>query len=213
MITLGIDTSSAVSSIALVRDGIVYEQRQHTDAKRHAETLAPMIAEILTDRSSISNIACGVGPGPYTGVRAGVATAQALALALGVPVFGICSLDAIAEDVRETHLPQQPFTVGIDAKRAEMYWAQYASDGTRVAGPRISPREDVAGFGPPQWYPHAVSVATLAQRALANGAVISPHPIVLSAHGTDDGSTEQALKGQVLLAPRPLYVRRPDVTL
>jgi tRNA threonylcarbamoyl adenosine modification protein YeaZ len=171
-----------------------------------------MIAELLNDRGSISNIACGVGPGPYTGVRAGVASAQALGLALSIPVIGVCSLDALADQVREAEQPQQQFMVAIDAKRAEMYWAQYASNGERLAGPRIAPRADITAYGPPEWFPHAVGVAMVAQRALAQGIAISAQPITLSAHGTDDGATELALQGQVLLAPRPLYVRRPDVT-
>lgn len=217
MITLAIDTSSAHSSVALVHDGTVLAHREHTDAKRHAETLAPMLTDVLDgwggDRASITNIACGVGPGPYTGVRAGVASAQALGLALGVPVFGVCSLDALADGVREAEQPSQPFAVAIDAKRSEMYWAQYAANGERLAGPRIAPRADVTAYGPPAWFPTASAVAMIAQRALAAGVSVVEPSITLSDHGTDDGATERALLGHVLLAPRPLYVRRPDVTV
>jgi len=217
VITVALDTSSAHSSVALVHDGTVLVHREHSDAKRHAETLAPMLTDLLDtwggDRASISNIACGVGPGPYTGVRAGVASAQALGLALGVPVFGVCSLDALAEHVREVECPSQPFTVTIDAKRSEMYWAQYAASGERIAGPRIALRSDVTAYGPPAWFPSASAVALIAQRALAAGLSVVETSITLSDHGMDDGATEHVLLGQVLLAPRPLYVRRPDVTV
>ena len=87
----------------------------------------------------------GCGPGPFTGLRVGMATAAAYGHALGVPVFGVCSLDAIGGQTAGEVL------VVTDARRREVYWARYA-DGVRVDGPGVAaaadarrPSEQVAG--------------------------------------------------------------------
>lgn len=215
MITLAIDTASAVSSVALVRDGSVIESDACDDVRRHAETLAPMLHHVLrrVDRSELSNIACGVGPGPYTGVRAGVVSAQALGYALGVDVVGVCSLDALADVVRTSVTWADSFTVAIDAKRREVYWAHYSAEGVRIDGPHIADAPSIEAYGPPEWVPTAGGVGLLAQRALQAGHGVEDIEIGLSEHGTDDGATARSLSGRVLLPPRPLYVRRPDVTV
>jgi tRNA threonylcarbamoyladenosine biosynthesis protein TsaB len=210
MITLGIDTSTARSSVALVSGNDVLQTREVVDARRHVETLAEMVRDVLGDHQ-LDAIGCGVGPGPYTGVRAGVVTAQMLGLARQVPVYGICSLDALAQQF----LGAEPFTVGIDARRREVYWAQYDGAGRRLDGPRILPadtRIDV-GFGVTDHTPHAVDVARLVNRALASGERVSDVDVTLVQHGTDDGSTAAAVHDRTLLPPFPLYVRRPDVTV
>lgn len=215
MITLAIDTSSAISSVALIEDGHVLAGREHRDGRRHAETLAPMIVELLQEcgQPAITNIACGVGPGPYTGVRAGIATAQAFGLARRIDVVGICSLDALAYDVHQEEKPDSEFTVMIDAKRAEVYWATYDGFGQRLTGPHIHPVASIQGYGPPDWFPSASAVGVIAQRFIALGNVVTAPEISLSIHGTDDGATADALRGLTLLNPAPLYVRRPDVTI
>ena len=79
-----------------------------------------------------------MGPGPFTGLRVGIAFAQSFALARQIPVIGICSLDAIAID-------KDQYTVAIDARRKEIYWASY-QDGIRVAGPSVNKPAEVANF-------------------------------------------------------------------
>lgn len=215
MITVAIDTASAVSSVALIDDGVVIAADAQHDARRHAETLAPMLQSLLeqVERSAVTNIACGVGPGPYTGVRAGVASAQALGLALGVEVIGLCSLDALADIVQAEVFVADACTVAIDAKRHEWYWARYAADGTRIDGPHIALADSIDAYGPPTWLPDASAVGLRVQRLLAAGQVVSPIQIGLSEHGFDDGATARSLVDVSLLPPRPLYVRRPDVTV
>lgn len=215
MITLAIDTASAVSSVALIDDGVVLAADAQHDARRHAETLAPMLHALLqqVDRSAVTNIACGVGPGPYTGVRAGVASAQALGLALGVDVIGLCSLDALADIVRADVSVTEEFAVAIDAKRREWYWARYAADGVRIDGPHIALADSIDAFGPPTWLPNAAAIGLRVQRHVAAGLRVAPIQIGLSEHGFDDGATARSLADVALLPPRPLYVRRPDVTV
>ena len=79
-----------------------------------------------------------MGPGPFTGLRVGIAFAHTFGLARNIPVIGICSLDAIAID-------QSEYTVAIDARRKEIYWASY-KEGQRVAGPAVDKPADVDGF-------------------------------------------------------------------
>ena len=104
-----------------------------------------MIAEVLAEGSvavpELTVIACGVGPGPYTGLRVGLATAVAMSAALGIPVVGVCSLDVIAEQGRTS--TDLPLLVATDARRREVYAAAYA-DGRRVLGPVVLPPSDAA---------------------------------------------------------------------
>ncbi len=79
-----------------------------------------------------------MGPGPFTGLRVGIAFARAFAAARNIPVIGICSLDAIVVD-------QDEYTVAIDARRKEIYWARY-KDGIRVEGPAVNFPADVDGY-------------------------------------------------------------------
>jgi tRNA threonylcarbamoyl adenosine modification protein YeaZ len=79
-----------------------------------------------------------MGPGPYTGLRVGISFAHTFALARGIPVIGICTLDAIVVE-------QDEYTVAVDARRKEIYWAKYKS-GKRIAGPSVSKPAEVDGF-------------------------------------------------------------------
>ena len=204
---LAIDTSSALTSVAAVGGDVVVELA-HEDARRHAEVIAPLLAEVVAqiDVADVRLVACGVGPGPYTGLRVGIASAIALGIAWDVPVVGICSLDALAAEAQAS-APGQPVTVASDARRSEAYWARYSDTGTRVEGPRVSPRAEVAvELGQPR----AVWVARVAERH--RGAAITGEvgDLPLDAHGQDSGATAAALAGAVLLPPRPIYLRRPD---
>ena len=106
--------------------------------RAHNEQLIPTIEELLAAASltyaDLSAIVVGTGPGPFTGLRVGMATASALGVALHLPVHGVCTLDAIA------HGRTGEWLVAIDARRKEVYWATYA-DGKRLSGPNVSKPE------------------------------------------------------------------------
>jgi tRNA threonylcarbamoyl adenosine modification protein YeaZ len=208
MIALSLDTSSEVTSVALVSEDAVLCEREHRDARRHAEVLAELIDACLIE--SVDLVCCGVGPGPYTGLRAGIVSALALGLALDRPVYGICSLDALAQAVARSS-PGGPFDVGIDARRKETYWGRYDADGRRLAGPHIA--KDWQGYGMGDGrYPTAVDVGRLAIRAITSGEQPRPIEVPLAEHGTESGQTAAAIAHQTLLPARPLYIRRPDIT-
>ncbi len=239
---LGFDTSSALTSVAVTDGTRVVAERRHLDARRHAEVLAPMLAEVCADidTTTISAVACGVGPGPYTGLRVGIATALAVGMAWEIPVYGVCSLDAIAAAAFASGdwAGGGDVLVAADARRSEVYWARYSAGCVRIDGPRVGRPAEIdaellAGvwighgaaihadsFGrvvvlddaeDPLSYPQASWVAMRAGHLLAAGSSTDDRDVVpLDSHGDDRGATAMALRGAALLPPRPLYLRRPD---
>ena len=232
MVMLAVDTASAATSIALLDGDEVLAHEVHVDARSHAEVLAVMVQRGLNaaGRPRITSVACGVGPGAYTGLRVGVSSAQAYGLGWGVPVYGVCSLDAMAFAAAQRS--SGPFACAIDARRREIYWALYEASGMRVQGPFVTtPGEIDAAVRDLPWfgeiahsyaevlnsasaagvgYPDARDIAGFVHHHLSHGGQIDASPIELSAHGKDSGATSAALRGQALLPPLPLYVRRPD---
>lgn len=220
MLLLGLDTATPAVTVALHDGGQPLAQLVTVDAHRHAELLAPAIAKVIADagadRGDLTGVAVGVGPGPYTGLRVGIMSAKVLGAALGIPVFGVCSLDVIAADVRRG----RDFLVATDARRREVYWARYAADGRRVTGPRVSAPADVPvadrdlltvgegcliypsllpnGHGPT--YPAAATLCRVVAAALTAWA---------GAGGTGAGR-RPGDDSDVLLPAEPLYLRRPD---
>jgi tRNA threonylcarbamoyl adenosine modification protein YeaZ len=132
MLILAIDTS-AVASAALVSDDAlegVVASFSTEDTRSHAEVLAPGIEELLASAgvtgSDIDAIVTGVGPGPFTGLRSGIATARTLAFVWDRPLYGMMSLDAVALEVAESTAAAAEFLVVTDARRKEVYWARYS---------------------------------------------------------------------------------------
>lgn len=141
-IVLALDTSTPAVTAGLVRrdDLSVLAERVTVDPRAHAERLTPNVVAALADAgltmADLDAVVVGCGPGPFTGLRAGMATAAAYGHALGIPVHGVCSLDAIG--VRTTG----DALVVTDARRREVYWARYR-DGVRTHGPAVSAPADV----------------------------------------------------------------------
>jgi|SRR5690554_2663818 len=146
---LAIDTATAATAVALVSfapDGShqVLAQHRHVDPRAHAEVLAPLVDRILGQAglraADLAAIVAGDGPGPFTGLRVGLATAAAMAQALEIPVYGVCSLDGIGA---VTAGEEGPVLVATDARRREIYWALY-TDGRRITEPAVGRPADVA---------------------------------------------------------------------
>ena len=145
MIVLAIDTATpAVTAGVVRRDGTVevLAEKVRVDPRAHAEQLMPNVVAALADAGLVAGdldaVVVGCGPGPFTGLRVGMASAAAYGHALGVPVHGVCSLDAIGGDTTGEVL------VVTDARRREVYWARYR-DGRRVDGPAVNAPADVPG--------------------------------------------------------------------
>ncbi|MEU2091821.1 tRNA (adenosine(37)-N6)-threonylcarbamoyltransferase complex dimerization subunit type 1 TsaB [Nocardia beijingensis] len=187
--------------------------RVRVDPRAHAEVLTPQILECLTtagrSRTEIDAIVVGVGPGPFTGLRVGMATAAAFGDALGIPVYGVCSLDAIAADAAVDPAvpppvelpPAAELLVVTDARRREVYWARYRA-GARVAGPEVCKPSDLdAG--------DATAIAGSASHVDYFDLPVLPAETPSPA-GLVRVAAAELLSGSVPQPLVPLYLRRPD---
>lgn len=140
MTILAIDTSAAVSGALVSADGTALASVVINEQRRHAEQLAPLIADLLSQSglapTDITGVAVGTGPAPYTGLRVGLVTAQTFAFGVGVPAFGVCSLDALAAQASgELNLGAgTQILVVSDARRKEVYFARYEVTGKKRFG-------------------------------------------------------------------------------
>lgn len=210
VLLLALDTSTPAVTVALHDGGAVVAEATSVDARRHTEALMPQVVAALAqagaDRRDLTDIAVGVGPGPFTGLRVGLAAARTLGAALDVPVVGVCSLDVLAYAVVSgTEVPATDFVVATDARRREVYWARYDSAGVRRAGPSVGPADEVRAAADGYALPAAGAGARLYPEAFA--AVLDPeYPAAADlASAVVAGVVET-------LAPDPLYLRRPDAT-
>lgn len=191
---LAIDTATPAVLAGVVLDDTTLAERVTIDAHAHAEQLTPNIVAALKDCSlamdQLTAVVVGCGPGPFTGLRVGMATAAAYGHALGIPVFGVCSLDAIGVRTAGEVL------VVTDARRREVYWARY-SGGVRIDGPGVAAPADVPVSGAE----HVAGTLT-DPFGLPRVEPVYPSPAGLVAAVTDWDTTPGPLV--------PLYLRRPD---
>ncbi|BBX48295.1 tRNA (adenosine(37)-N6)-threonylcarbamoyltransferase complex dimerization subunit type 1 TsaB [Mycobacterium cookii] len=193
---LAIDTATPAVTAGIVADGSVLAERVTVDARAHAERLTPNVLVALADAgltmTDLNAVVVGCGPGPFTGLRVGMATAAAYGHALDVPVYGVCSLDAIGA------LTTGELLVVTDARRREVYWARYR-DGVRTDGPAVSAPADVDP-GP------ARSVAGSPDHAALFGLPCI-EPRYPTAAGLVAAVADWSAPPPALV---PMYLRRPD---
>ena len=198
-IVLAIDTATPAVTAGIVRVGEKVEVLAEVvtlDARAHAECLTPNVLAALADcdltMADVTGVVVGCGPGPFTGLRVGMATAAAYGHALGVPVHGVCSLDAIGG------LTDGDALVVTDARRREVYWARYR-DGVRVEGPDVSAATDVP---------------VGAARAVAGSpdhAALFDLPRLAATYPTSVGLVAAVADWDAEPEPLvPMYLRRPD---
>lgn len=200
---LAFDTATPLVTVALHDGERVVVEHSSDQPMKHGEHLAPLIARSLEDagivRQDLTAIAVGVGPGPFTGLRVGVVTARTLGFVLDIPVYGVCSLDAVALEVVENGgAAAGSFLVATDARRKEVYLASYDAAGRRLEGPVVTRPAEVATSAPvagagPELYPEAFSTPIAPTRPSAGWLATA-----VTAELVD------------LLDPEPLYLRRPD---
>jgi tRNA threonylcarbamoyl adenosine modification protein YeaZ len=172
----------------------VLAERAVPSGTRHAELLTPAIRDVLADAGSsladVEAVVTGLGPGPFTGLRVGIVTAAAVADARGLPVIGVCSLDAIGAGER---------TVVTDARRKEVYWAAYDASGARVEGPDVVRPEQLGRPGPFAGDP---AFAERLGRPVTAAEVTTAGLLRAAAPQLADPASAAPLV--------PLYLRRPD---
>lgn len=203
---LGIDTSLGTAVAVVEPDGAVRSEVESPDPRGHAEVIGTLIAQALAEASvspaDITQVAAGMGPGPFTGLRVGIAAARAFALGRAVPVVPVVSHDAIAatqligDALRGLDTP--PFAVVTDARRREFAYSVYDDLDAwglpvRRADPALAPRDEL----------DAILAALGAERRDA-GRVSAAMLGVVAARAT--------VAGRRIAGDEALYLRSPDVT-
>lgn len=194
---LAIDTSTGTSVAIVDRTGLGVV-RTSSDTRGHAERIGTFIAEVLAESgvrpSELDAVAVGMGPGPFTGLRVGIAAARTFALGAGVPLLTVVSHDAVAFG------EQEPVLVVTDARRRELAFSMYEAPGpdglpNRTAGPDLSPAAEIESAVTGYAGYRRIDAATIDAASLGRLALAR-----LDA-GAPDGPHE------------PVYLRAPDVTL
>lgn len=191
---LAIDTSAGTSVAVVDRDRGVLAARDSTDTRGHAEAIGTFIAECLAEAgvsvAELSGVVAGMGPGPFTGLRVGIAAARTFALGAGKPVIPMVSHDAVAFGCTE------PTLVVTDARRREVYWSLYGAADTaglpvRESGPALAKPDDLLT---PEGYTRL------------DAATISAAQLGLLAEA-------MFVHGRPFTGGEALYLRSPDVTM
>ncbi len=148
---LGLESSSRRGSLALLEDGRLVRSVEHEEPNSHAERLLPLLERLLAEagwpKSSLDRLGVGVGPGSFTGLRAGIALGEGLSVGLDRPLIGVGSLWAMAHGaLDEGTAGSGPCCALLDALRGELFAAVYSADRREVRAPLALPVEDVAGF-------------------------------------------------------------------
>ncbi|MGP4015404.1 tRNA (adenosine(37)-N6)-threonylcarbamoyltransferase complex dimerization subunit type 1 TsaB [Saccharopolyspora sp. 5N708] len=202
MLVIALDTSTPAVTAGLVAldDGHprALAERVTINPRAHGELLMPHLLDVLTEAghelADADAIVVGAGPGPFTGLRVGMATAAALGQACGRPVHPVCSLDAIAAQATA----DGDLLVATDARRKEVYWAAYDAARTRTDGPHVRRPAEVPTHG---FTAAAGEMADALDLDVVGPRYPTPVGLVRAAAG--------ALRAEP--APLvPLYLRRPD---
>ena len=189
-ISLAIDTSTSRTSVAIIDRGVLLWDSYRDGATSHGDAVPALVVEGLKVQPVIKRVVVGMGPGPFTGLRVGIAFARTFALARRIPVIGICSLDAVAALVHD----EDDFIVATDARRKEIYWAHYRG-AIRVEGPSVDLPAVIAAKGLPLFGEGAVKYS-IAQ----SEKVQFPDLLALV-------SLSENFEMRV---DEPLYIRHPD---
>jgi tRNA threonylcarbamoyladenosine biosynthesis protein TsaB len=213
VLLLAIDTATSAITVALHDGERVLAESSTLDPRRHGEYVAPAMAYVLAragrTAADVSAVVSGTGPGPFTGLRVGLVTARTFAFARGIPVFGVCSLDAMAHQawLEDAAGMGQSCVVATDARRKEVYWARYdvtARGAIRVGEPMVAKAGAIAG-----------EVRGL--RVIGRGAVLYAEsfgarvgPLDVGAGALADLAARRMAAGEELPEPEPMYLRRPD---
>ncbi len=195
---LAIDTSAGTSVAVVDRESGILAEHSSPDTRRHAEVIGQLIRACLDDSgvrvTDLSGVVAGMGPGPFTGLRVGIAAARAFAFAAGKPVVPVVSHDAIALGAPGAVL------VVTDARRHEVYWSTYSGTDAaglpvRVSGPHLARATELE-----------YSVDSFSDYLLMDGGQVSAGALGLVAELLH-------ANGRPFAADEALYLRSPDVTL
>ncbi|MBM3537673.1 MAG: tRNA (adenosine(37)-N6)-threonylcarbamoyltransferase complex dimerization subunit type 1 TsaB [Alphaproteobacteria bacterium] len=218
---LAIDCATAACSVAIWVDGAVHTVERREMSHGQGEALLPMIGRVRTRAGlafvELDRLAVTIGPGHFTGLRSGLAAARGLALATGLPLVGVTTLDAVAAAVPPPEREGAVLAVALDSKRAEAYVQAFAADGAPLAPPLARRPIDYAdelrqAVTPGSRFVVAGDAAPELVRVLQeNGAVA----VLSSAAPRPDAAAVAALAAAAAAPsapPAPLYVHPVETT-
>lgn len=213
MLILALDTAMAACSVAVWRDGTTLAARREEMARGQAEALVPMIRDVMAEAAvawaDLDRVAVTVGPGSFTGLRVGLATARALTVAAGTPVVGVTTTEALAAAVAPASRVGRRVLAAVDSKRADLFLQWFDADLTPLGPPCSEEPEAVRArlaAGPAVVAGDAAALlAPLPETALLVPTVVTPDPAVVAALA--------AARPLPAEPPQALYIRPPDAAL
>ena len=221
---LALDSAAGACSAALFAGGAIQRREWAAMARGHAAALMPMVAAVMAgqDYDSLDAIAVTVGPGAYTGLRIGLATARGLTLAAQLPIIGVTSFKAVARGARAAGAPPGPMLIALETKRADLYIQTLDATLAPTSEPACLDPEAVAEAYPALWtQTQPIIVAGDAAPRLRAVLPDSHRVIVAPGDGLADAAIVAAEAAERLIVepvlrdaplPRPLYLRPPDVS-
>lgn len=218
MLVLAVDSSTPAITAAIAQvttgDVVLRAHRCAVDSRAHGELLAPAVADVLAEAGArptdLTAVVAGVGPGPFTGLRVGLVTAASIGHAVGVPTYGVCSLDVIGWAASRAAPADAParILVATDARRREVYWAVYA-DGQRVTDPAVD-RPAVVAARAAEWGVSAAVGDGAHRYADVLGLPVWEEPRYPPAEALVRLAAERIRTKAPGEPLTPLYLRRPD---
>ncbi len=166
-IILAIDTSTDRTSVGIIENGELIIQLHHDDPLGHGAVLPGLVKDALARENKIDHVAIGMGPGPFTGLRVGIAFGQCFATARNIPWIGVDSLAALA-----TEHDDAEFIVAIDGRRREFFCSHYAG-GKLLAPSRVMQRESLAELSIPVYY-GSPKTSAIADLSLTQASILEP---------------------------------------
>lgn len=213
---LGLDAATAACSAALYEDGRILAEAAAAMEHGHAQALVPMILTVMAGHSfaSLDAIAVTRGPGGFTGIRVGLATARGLGLAAQRPVVGVTTFAAVARAVESSPGERRNLLVLIESKRRDLYAQLYSAEGRPLAEPAALMPEDLPAYAGEGALLLAGDGAARAAPVFGRAASLAPGP------GRPEAAAVAALAAELLAEagpppspPAALYLRAPDVTV
>ena len=208
---LAIETSSRRGSVALLDGDQLIASLEHEQPNSHAELLLPLIERLLAEagwpKSSLDRLGTGVGPGSFTGLRAGIALAEGLSVGLNLPLVGVGSLLAMAHGALREHAG--PCCALLDARRSELFAAVYSEQNLELSPPIALPIDDLPEFLSKNAVRTVVGEVAL---SLSHGLTHATGPTLDLPHARWVGALAAQLD-EAHFPPEPQYVRGIGATL